>query len=229
MTTGVLALPNVWNPFGWASGAVSLLSGAGSFVSCQFDPPDPNFTVIARPDVDPLIPPIPNDNKWGPAPVRNAMTALNMNAARIVATGEAMIHCIERAAGAKEAENAYWEARQRRCASEYAAQVAKLYTNQKNIRTWVLRALRDAGVRSRTLTTEQLRAQLPKIRSTTNDVLSQAGATQAQINFVNAHLREAVYSVEGPGSIFNAIISPKVRGYLDNAATGFNRIARRYG
>lgn len=227
---GIAGVVNIWNPGGWLALGGGALTGLTGHIVCDIDPPDPNFTVIAKPHKpDPLIPPIPDDNKWGSEPVRNAMTALNTNAARSVVTAEAMVHCIERAAGAKQAGNAYWEARQRQCASDYAAQLAQLYTNQKSIRTWLLRALQDWGVRSRTLTTEQIRAQLPKIRSTMNDLLSQVGASHVQINFVNAHLREAVYSVEGPGSIFNAIISPKMRGYLDDAATGFNRIARSYG
>ena len=138
---GVASLANVWNIAGWVGFGMSAFTGIVSSVACDHDPPDPNFTTIAQPHVMPPLTAglkLKGKRKKLVKPVR----ALDENARSLFAVGEALTLCMNRATGAEQAFNSEWASKQHRCASDYANQVARLYTTQKRLRVAMVRALR---------------------------------------------------------------------------------------
>ena len=83
--------------------------GAGGFYAADKinDPPDPNFTVIAQPVIVPIAPPVQGDANT-PQQVADAINALFNNLAQQLALDRASSTAVNRAAGARDAGNAFW-------------------------------------------------------------------------------------------------------------------------
>jgi len=117
-----------------AGGGLSWAIGGG----IAGDPSDPNFTVIATPIVA-TIPPIEPSGDVTQAEA-DAFNALFANEAAVVGIGQAALTSANRAQGAHDAGNSFWEAKQTEAVQVYAAELGALFGGQVDL----LKALRDA-------------------------------------------------------------------------------------
>ncbi|HEX3684281.1 MAG TPA: tectonin domain-containing protein [Bryobacteraceae bacterium] len=106
--------------------AAWLLGSANAFlgVYAGFDPPDSNYMVIAQPTFPQLTPVVPDANIT-PA-LAAALNALNTNSAASLAYTQAAITSQNRTAGAANAGDAVWEAKQFQAQQSYAAVLVSL-------------------------------------------------------------------------------------------------------
>ncbi len=114
--------------------------GGGTAVSAFVgaEPADSNFMVIAVPNIATIPPLVPGGNLT--ADEASAFNALNANEAAIIGIGTAAVTSANRAQGAHNAGNSFWEMRQIQAAQLYATELGALYSAQVNI----LRQLHDA-------------------------------------------------------------------------------------
>lgn len=139
---GIVSAPPILGAIdGTAAGIACSLAGVGlglvqGDTICQdklkeADPPDPNFKVIAQP-VLPTIPQV-STTRGFPDKDTDAVNALDNNMAHTVALEGAFLTSINRAQGAAEAGNAFWNAKQLQAARQYAAQAAELLEAQPRL------------------------------------------------------------------------------------------------
>lgn len=224
---GIAAIATSWTLVGGAVGAVaSIGTGVAGAFACAHDPPDPNFTTIARPNVQKFQ--LDAEGRRAPRPVREALVAFGQNAFRIAATADASLRCQDRAAGAKNAGDGSWEARQRACASKYAAQVAKLLAGDKELRKRLGRTVRRAGIKAPRVTTETIRGASASIRRRMRRTLRRKGWTTAQIEFIDRRAAKGLRSIEVPRDVFDWVDGPAVMRALDRGARGFRQISAQY-
>ncbi len=101
-------------------GGVLLAAGNAWYgASKGIDPPDPNFTVIAQPMI-PTLTPIVAQPGISPA-LAAALNALNTNSIKTIAFAQAAITSLNRAQGAANAGNAFFEAAQLQAEENYSA------------------------------------------------------------------------------------------------------------
>jgi hypothetical protein len=100
-------------------GGILLAAGNGWYgASKGIDPPDPNFTVIAQPMI-PTLTPIVAQPGISPA-LAAALNALNTNSIKTIAFAQAAITSLNRAQGAANAGNAFFEAAQLQAEENYS-------------------------------------------------------------------------------------------------------------
>jgi hypothetical protein len=124
---------------GAAAGGGGAVSG---FIGAE--PADSNFTVIAVPNIATIPPLVPGGNLT--AAEANAFNALYANEAAIIGIGTAAVTSANRAQGAHNAGNSFWEVRQVQAAQLYATELGPLYGAQVNILRQLHDALAAAGV-----------------------------------------------------------------------------------
>ncbi len=107
------------------------------------DPPDPNFTVIAQPDP----PSLPLQQAEGPITqgAADAFNALQANQEQQIGLLRALLTSINRADGALQAGNAFWEDQQMQAAAGYALQLATFLDGEAALRAALLAALQASG------------------------------------------------------------------------------------
>ncbi|HVT56897.1 MAG TPA: hypothetical protein VHR45_00730 [Thermoanaerobaculia bacterium] len=126
------------------------------FVGLGLDPSDPNFMVIATPVV-PSLPPL-TVQTGVTLEVANAFNALVQNDENILGYSSVILTCLNRAQGAADAGNAFWEAKQEAAAAQYESQLGTFLKTE----TSLLASLQSA-----------LQAEnFPTIVVTPNDVLN---------------------------------------------------------
>mgnify|MGYP000871507300 CR=1 FL=1 len=222
--TGVLAVTNVWNPIGWGMGAISMGTGLASFGACLFDPPDPNYTVVAA--RRPRALKIP---KGGPKPLRAAVIPLLRNATSMLEYSEVRELCRNRASGAHLAGATTWETRQRACAASAATHLAALFTAQKDQRSRITQALKTIDAPNPRLTADWIHARTAKVRAMTRTALIKGKASREQLGIVDRNLQAAISTVKVPRRAFDAINGKALRGALARSAKTFRELARSYG
>jgi hypothetical protein len=141
MTKGCAAGAGIGSGLLWLESAIAQL--------LALDPPDPNFTAIAQP-VIPAVPQLTTASglTQGAAAALNALFA---NVAQAIGLGEALYASINRADGAAEAGNLFWETRQLQAAAQYAGQLKNVWAAQPALRNNVVLAFQAAGF-SKTIT-----------------------------------------------------------------------------
>jgi hypothetical protein len=102
------------------------------------DPPDPNFMVIATP-VTPSVPTLSPD-PGVPGAITDAANALFDNARQSIGLLQAILVSINRASGALEAQETFWQEQQVQAAATYRLQLSDLTNKQVDLQS----ALRDA-------------------------------------------------------------------------------------
>lgn len=102
------------------------------------DPSDPNFMVIATPNIA-TIPPLSASGQLTQAEA-DAFNALFANEATIVGVGTAAITSANRAQGAHDAHDSFWEAQQIAAVQTYSNQLSGLFASQVDL----LKNVRDA-------------------------------------------------------------------------------------
>jgi hypothetical protein len=200
-------------------------TGAGALAKildqAAIDPSDPNFTVIARPNI-PSIPSLqPGNGLTGrEAAAFNNLTKID---AAIVGTAFAAITSANRAQGAKDANSAYWEQRQSQVTQNYAHQLGVLLDQEIDRRQRLYDALTAAGVTA-SVTPREIFAFEQKIAasglpSDWIQGLTQFGLDQNQITDVARAL--SLQGSAAAGMFPASLISPGLLGALESAAQAF--------
>jgi hypothetical protein len=137
--------PSITKICAFGSGALAAVAGLASalFNRLALDPSDPNFTVIAQPVIPSL--PLLVVQSGVMQPEADALNALLLNQEQVIGFTQAIITSINRAQGASDAGNAFWEAQQVQAANTYVGQLAFLLAAQPALMTNAQNALLTAG------------------------------------------------------------------------------------
>src|SRR5215471_17629092 len=127
--------------FGLTAGAVWLLSALLNRLA--LDPSDPNFTVIALP-VTPAFEQVVAGGSVTQAEA-DSINALLTNLTQSIGLAQAAITSINRANGAADAGNSFWETQQLQAAAQYAQQLSSLLGAQPVLRANFVAALQAAN------------------------------------------------------------------------------------
>ncbi|HKF54664.1 MAG TPA: post-COAP-1 domain-containing protein [Blastocatellia bacterium] len=127
--------------FGLSAGATWLLSGLLNQLA--LDPSDPNFTVIAQP-VTPSFQQVVAGGSVTQAEA-DSINALLTNLTQAIGLAQATITSINRANGAADAGNSFWETQQLQAAAQYAQQLSSLLGAEPVLRANMVAALQAAG------------------------------------------------------------------------------------
>ena len=103
-------------PFGSAAWYEN--SQAVNYLQLALDPPDPNFTILAQPELP--VPPTILPGSGIDVPTADAFNEMLTNQAFCVGTGQAVVVSINRASGAEVANNPVWRDRQLEAARGFA-------------------------------------------------------------------------------------------------------------
>ncbi|HUA65286.1 MAG TPA: hypothetical protein VME24_05530 [Alphaproteobacteria bacterium] len=128
----------------WTAKALGFTSGMDSLASLFYkwlsvDPPDTNFTVIPQP-ILPAWSPLTGTNGISVSLVYGWNQWLTNQVQQYVYAGT-LYTCINRASGAQNAGNIYWENAQLAAASQYAVQLALLLDQEPGLRSNVVTQL----------------------------------------------------------------------------------------
>jgi hypothetical protein len=110
------------------------------------DPPDPNYETIATPAKQPHFKlKLPSRARRGRSgSLAHTLDALLANEASLSGVQGALLHSVERAQGAAEEHNAFWEQRQRLAAADYCSRLARLSSKDAALRLRAKRTLKAA-------------------------------------------------------------------------------------
>ncbi len=130
-TAGVITAPICSLPVGIGTA----ITGLGSVLldTIATDPSDPDFTVIAQPVIVSLPPVVPNSVLTQAE--ADAFNALFTSEATTIAYEQVVITSFNRAQGAFDAGNAYWQAQQLQAASKYLGQLVSSLSAEPGLRT----------------------------------------------------------------------------------------------
>jgi hypothetical protein len=171
-----------------ASGADAVL--AGILAAAAQDPSDPNFTVIAQPVLQQL--PSVTVEPGITQTVADAFNALLTNETQAIALGRAILTTIDRAQGAFDANNVFWENAQVQALSQYISQLADLIAARGPLLTNVQNALLNDGVNVSvdrdTVTDFQRNIRDNGLPASFVQTIRQAGADDATIENVRLRL-----------------------------------------
>jgi hypothetical protein len=151
------------------------------------DPPDPNFTVIARPSPRSLAIQQITTSSGLTQREADALNAALTNSEAIIAVTQALITAIERAQGASDAANDDWVIRQALAARQYGAELAALIDDKAGLLAGLRSATEAAGFESALTAADVQQFQAafaPALPSNVADALTELGAdgaTQEQI------------------------------------------------
>jgi hypothetical protein len=118
---------------------------AGVDEKCTIDPPDPNYTEVAKPviSIQPPVKPVSGEITSAEA---TAMNDLNVNLATASGVLNAAITSSNRALGAEEAGNKRWQAKQTKMAKFYINWYKNLATEEQTLAVQLRNALMADGV-----------------------------------------------------------------------------------
>jgi hypothetical protein len=174
--------PSITKICALAAGSYSGISWllSASLNRLALDPSDPNFMVLCSP----TIPALPLETGAGPAvDALNALIALEEQA---YGYAGAIAVCIDRAQGAVDAGNAFWEAQQMQAMNVYLGQLTALLTQYPALLTNAVTQMQLAGV-SFTVTpldafVFEFQVVVSGLPTTLADTLTALGADQATKN-----------------------------------------------
>jgi hypothetical protein len=134
--------------------AVAALLAAISAAIDRFDPPDPDFTVLATLS-PPTFPPI----VAGPGVTQAAVDAGNAlleNQAQVIGLTDAWLASVERAAGAEAAGDGVWKTTQLEAAAQFSNQRAGLLSAYPALATAAKSAFQDGGFSNVSITAAEI-------------------------------------------------------------------------
>jgi len=205
----------------FAAYASGLVTAVASYIAN--DPPDSNFTVIATPNI-PNIPPIAAGSGVTQAEA-DALNALIPNQAAFFGIGMAAVTSANRAQGAFDAGNSFWEARQTQAATLYLTEMGSLLPQQAQLLAAFHDALVAAGISVNFTSSDVLKLE-QQIASNglppqLVQVLTTFGADQATINQIKNLV--IVQDINAVASNFpDNLVSPNLTTALQAAAQVFS-------
>lgn len=187
--TGLLCGPGAPICVGVLEGAGVLTAAANGYYagSKGIDPPDPNFTVIAQPQI-PTVPLVVAQEGITPA-MADALNALNANNIKVIAFSQAAITSMNRTQGAADAGNAFWEAAQFQAEQAYSAELDTLITAEPGLlanlqNAWVASGAGSVTVSSFDVFLSEITVIENGFPPSVNQLLSQAGLDDSAIQML---------------------------------------------
>ena len=202
---------------GWGISSANIILGAFGAI----DPPDPNFMVIAQPMI-PTYTPIAAQPGITPA-LAAALNALNTSNIQAIAYAQAAITSGNRASGAANAGNAFWESAQFQAEQGYSNMLIELIQAEPGLLASLQNAWRAGGYGAVTITTAQVLANETAILqnglpASVVQMLTQAGVDSATIalvqNYVDAMDVTTVASTF-PAQLTNPSLVSAVQNFID--------------
>ena len=187
-------IPNPSTPLAAiCTGTAGVLSGttwflSGSLNQLALDPSDPNFTIIAQPMFASVtllaVPPGATQEETNAI---NAFNALVLNEVRAAAFAQAIQTSVNRAQGAADAGNTFWEQQQVNAINTYIGQLSSLLGSEGTLLSGLQTALVAANFPSAVITPDTvLNFEFSVLFSGLPDsilqTLNQLGASPAQID-----------------------------------------------
>jgi hypothetical protein len=197
------------------------------------DPPDPNFTVIAQP-ITPFLSTQPvTAAQAGGQRQADAINALLTNAEQAIGVGRALLTSIQRAWGAFNAGDAFWEAQQTQAARQYAKQLAGLLYVEPQLLSGVRDAFQVAGAQQPRLTTgdvAQFQAQVGRdgLPSQLVQSLTDLGFDRTALDQIRQEILgqdPSIVAGLGGGDVLSALTDPAVVKAFLGVAQAFSRFA----
>lgn len=190
--TGLLCGPGAPICVGILEGAGVLTAAANGYYagSKGIDPPDPNFTVIAQPQIPTLTPIVAQPGiTQGMA---DALNALNTNNIKVIAFAQAAITSMNRTQGAANAGNAFWEAAQFQAAQTYNAEEDTLITAEPGLladlqKAWIASGAGSVNVSSFDVFISEINVIESGFPPSINQLLSQAGLDEPTIQMLTGY------------------------------------------
>lgn len=187
--TGLLCGPGAPVCVGVLEGSGILLAAANGYYagSKGIDPPDPNFTVIAQPQI-PIVPPVVAQPGITQA-MATALNALNTNNIKVIAFAQAAITSMNRAQGAADAGDGVDEAAQFQAEQSYSDTLDTLITAEPGLLADLQNAWVASGAGTVTVTPlDVLISELTVIENglppSVTQLLSQAGLDNSAIQLL---------------------------------------------
>jgi hypothetical protein len=149
------------------------------------DPPDPHFMSIAQPII-PSFPPVTTQDGITQAEA-DTLNALFSNLAHAIGFADALLISIERAQGAANAGDTFWEEQQMEAAAQHAARLATFLNAQPALHINVQNAMQAAGFPSIPITPDDISnfqsgIAINGLPTSITEVLTQLGADSATID-----------------------------------------------
>jgi hypothetical protein len=213
---------------GWAvwkvPGGIASLTGNAIGL---FDPPDSNFMVIAQPKV-PEVPPVAAQGEVTPELAGAWNDHLN-NLAQVNSVAMAMLTSNERAQGAADAGDTYWQTKQNEAAAGYASQLASLLAAQPGLRANLRDAWQASGIPDTTITADDFRKYQADVAANGlpadfTDILTQMGADSTTIEQIRQNII-AQNPDDVAGSVMGKLTDPALDSATQDAVQALNEIA----
>jgi hypothetical protein len=204
-------------------GGLSGATGIIDTIACAADPPRDDYYTLAVPKVGHVR--VPARLKLTPTGVK-LVRSLAVSGAKVAATGQAMVLCIDREAAAAAANDTVWVTRQQACAARYARALAKLVRAQLGLRKLAAKRLRVLHVHDRALSRGRVLDRLAHLPAADRRRLQRHHFSAAQIQAVGG-ARESVSSVgaDGKTTLYQAIDGARAISTLRSAAHSFEQLA----
>lgn len=207
------------------SGTAALLLTARDLNKLAGDPPDPNFTVVAQPII--LTLPRLTTDKGVTQAEADAFNALLTNEEQVIGYAKALLRSIERAQGAIDAGNIFWEKQQLDAVAVYQGKLATLLDEQPALLTNFVNALQAAGFSSLTVTPNDVSNFQQDITqnglpASLVEKLTQLGADSATID----EIRQAIVEQnpnEVAGNFLDKLVDPELISSLQQTALALNQ------
>jgi hypothetical protein len=218
--------------------AVALPSALIAVIAAQLsrlalDPSDPNFTEIAVP-VAPTLSQQPITAGDGVTQQEaDALNALFTNLEQSIGLARAIQTSIDRAQGARDAGNAFWEGEQLAAAKNFAGQLAVLTDQQSGLLANVASALQAAGVQQ-SFTAESIAAfqsqvaldGFPSFLTQAFAELGADGTLQEEIKQAFLTADSAEFAATGGGQFPASLTDPELVEGLHQLATSLTLFAQ---
>lgn len=223
--------PSVTKICAFAAGLTSGLLWIASalFGRLALDPSDPNFTVIAQP-VTPSLSQQPIPAGEGITQQQaDAMNTLFTNLGQAIGLARAIQTSIDRAQGARDANNAFWEGEQLQAARQFALQLSTLIAAQPGLLANLQSALQAAGFQPTFTQTSvadfQSAVELGGFPPLLAQAFTELGADSALRDEIRQSLLTA-NSVDiaalGAGSFPQSLTDPSLTAALERLASSLN-------
>lgn len=186
------------------------------YSSLALDPPDTNYSVIAPPTPVVFTPINSGTNLTQTA--ADAFNAWLTNQCQAVAYSQAISTCINRAQGAADATNSYWETAQMNAAEQYEAQLAGYLDQEPTLRSNLVTQLVASGFPTITVTSDEVTSNQMNVFSAGFDTNFQAVLTQFGVDGATITNIEDDFVTQDPNSIAGTFPQSLVNPTLDAAS-----------
>ena len=204
-----------------------------AFLIAQFDPPDPNFTILAEPQF-PVFPPVQPGVSGLTEQAAAAVNALSESHAQSLGLLNAWLATIERVQGAELAGDAFWVSEQSQLAAGFAVEIVEVLANRDSLREAVRAGLIESGFSGIEITADDIRALqadvlangLPSVDLIEAIPVQAFGITNQDLIDVTTELILQVTPEDAARSLTETITDPQLIATTQSAALHFAEFAR---